>query len=500
MRITSKHDNQQTISMTDFTGGLNTSSTDEMIADNQLHETVNMEIDKNSGLLRTVQGTINLYKLAANAGYRFKSAAYDVLNDTLLIFTDDKQILATQNFTSVRNVGTLTGDHEVIAAMWENGLLIASGGKLQYAIGTSKVTTIINSPDYCNGVYIRSGRVMVFDKTDTIQYSGVGDETNWTQDNNDPSAALFAQIGYKVGGKIIGMVNLSKDILFIKSNGMVFRLENEYPDWRISELGRNIFCKGYATYCNIGDRVLILGNTGLQVIETTQDYGDMKPSVIGNIVQTQINSIPAGARLRYVPPLNQVWCISGNDYVLIFDCNTNSFYQRYFNSNCVDVISIDNTVYVIKSDAVTKLDDSFNDDGQPMVFKAVFKTSVPLNQFLIKKIALSILPLTTDMFYDDAHSVIHIGKISLVFPPRRHNDAYTGNSILKLNAPANMQGSSFINPNNDDVFLNPEYITPSTIVLVKSRILYRDSKLRINMEGTGFPFILNYIKYDIVEV
>lgn len=324
MRLSTKHANQQSVMLQDFTGGLNVSCTENLIADNELSEVVNMEIDSNSKLLRTVQGTDTLY---TTNEYTFKSAAFDILNSALILFTEDNKILATKDFYEVKEVGTLTGTGEVITAMWEDGLLIASGGKLQYAKGTEPVETIDTSPEHCNGVYIRSGRVLVFDNTDQVLFSSVGDETNWTQNTNDPSASLFAQIGYKVGGHIIGMVNMSKDILFIKSNGMVFRLENEYPDWRISELGRNIFCKGTASYCNIINNVLIMSDISLQSIQTTQEYGDMKPTNIGSKVASKIANLPSNTKLRYVPPLNQVWCIGENGYVLVLDCNTSAFFR-----------------------------------------------------------------------------------------------------------------------------------------------------------------------------
>ena len=152
MRLSTKHANQQSVMLQDFTGGLNVSCTENLIADNELSEVVNMEIDSNSKLLRTVQGTDTLY---TTTEYTFKSAAFDILNSALILFTEDNKILATKDFYEVKEVGTLTGTGEVITAMWEDGILIASGGKLQYAKGTEPVETIDTSPEHCNGVYIR---------------------------------------------------------------------------------------------------------------------------------------------------------------------------------------------------------------------------------------------------------------------------------------------------------------------------------------------------------
>ena len=113
-----------------------------------------------------------------------------------------------------------------------------------------------------------------------------------------------------------------------------------------------------------------MSDISLQSIQTTQEYGDMKPTNIGSKVASKIANLPSNTKLRYVPPLNQVWCIGENGYVLVLDCNTSAFFQRKFNSVIVDVLSINNDVYVIKEKTVCKLNaDSFYDDNEPLRFK-----------------------------------------------------------------------------------------------------------------------------------
>lgn len=505
MRLSTKHANQQSVMLQDFTGGLNVSCTENLIADNELAEVINMEIDSNSKLLRTVQGTDTLY---TTTEYTFKSAAFDILNSALILFTEDNKILATKDFFEVKEVGTLTGTGEVITAMWEDGLLIASGGKLQYVKGTENIETIETSPEHCNGVYIRSGRVLVFDDTDQVLFSGVGDETNWTQDTNDPSSSLFAQIGYKVGGHIMGMVNMSKDILFIKSNGMVFRLENEYPDWRISELGRNIFCKGTASYCNMVNSVLIMSDISLQNIQTTQEYGDMKPTNIGSKVASKIANLPSDTKLRYVPPLNQVWCIGENGYVLVLDCNTNAFFQRQFNDVAVDVLSINNDVYVIKENAICKLNaDSFCDNNEPLIFKVRMKTHTSNYEYLIKKIILCVTPLE---YKNTSNAHFDIGKIKFPLPTLVSSSYLYGNKrkIFDNDEPLAYRNNKNIYvpytdnqyDGYDSVYDNKNEINALQSIRKIKRVVCRLPDIRISGVGVGGAFILNYINIDIVEV
>ena len=50
MRLSTKHANQQIVEMYDFTGGLNTSVSEEQIAPNELAVAVNFDVQASTGL------------------------------------------------------------------------------------------------------------------------------------------------------------------------------------------------------------------------------------------------------------------------------------------------------------------------------------------------------------------------------------------------------------------------------------------------------------------
>jgi hypothetical protein len=54
--------------------------------------------------------------------------------------------------------------------------------------------------------------------------------------------------------------------------------------------------------------------------------------------------------------------------------------------------------------------------------------------------------------------------------------------------------------NREDVFLNPEYISPKEAIFMRGRIFCRDAHIGLRIHGTGFPFLLNYIGYEMAEV
>jgi len=89
MRISTKHSNQQIVEYRDFSGGLNTSNASEMIAPNELAKAINVEIDKSTGLLKTVPGTKTLYE---NKDKDFTDIFYDKINDVFIVCDSDKNI------------------------------------------------------------------------------------------------------------------------------------------------------------------------------------------------------------------------------------------------------------------------------------------------------------------------------------------------------------------------------------------------------------------------
>ena len=117
MKPATKHPNQQTVMLSDFSGGLNTSVTDELISEKQLWKVANMEVDENNGVLRTVKGTTELFDFT-DENVAFKAMAYDVINKVVLLFGRDKSIRAyflkenttlSEHWTAIRKSSLLRG-------------------------------------------------------------------------------------------------------------------------------------------------------------------------------------------------------------------------------------------------------------------------------------------------------------------------------------------------------------------------------------------------------
>lgn len=500
MRLGVKHQNQNTVVRADFSGGLNTTTNVDGIAENQLSLAVNVEVDHATGRLKTVSGTTDLLMFP-----NIVAAAYDEINRKLLLITNDLTVYAVDGDTGAISdaLGKLSGNMYPVTTSWENGLLLAAGDKLQYFNGTT-LETIEDSPA-ATGVYIRAGRVLVTDDNN-VRYSGVGDETNWTEDTNDDSSSKFVEAGYKDGGKLVGMINLSTDVLLIKNNRRVYRLSGEFPQWTINEVSRNVEVSGRLGFCAVADSVFILGRNAVQNLQTTNAYGDVKPQNVATLITSEIQKLPPNAMLRYLPPLNQVWAISGKT-VLMLDLVTMAWYKREFNSPVVDVISVGDAVLIIRPDRVSKLDSStFYDVGLPLQWKWQAQRLVSQHEYLLKRTQVSIIPLSTTLYAGH----IRVGAVIIGLPlPERNLKIYHNRSrIYKNHVRICLTGrqrfvyskGEYVLENLEPIYGNPQKIFSRPTIIKESRNVFRNRFIDIGGRGAMGGIIFNAVIMDIAEV
>ena len=82
--------------------------------------------------------------------------------------------------------------------------------------------------------------------------------------------------------------------------------------------------------------------------------------------------------------------------------------------------------------------------------------------------------------------------------PRRRTPG--DNIATSQNSFATIQPSSDVYENNRNVFADEEFVTPTNIISMRVRCISRAPMVRMQIWGKGFPFIMNYIGYDWVEV
>lgn len=498
MRLANKHANVQNIRYSDFSGGLNTTDAVENIADNELSQAVNVEIYK--GQLKTVAGNKAVYK---DTSVTLDGIIYDSIEDKILLVDTSHKIYLLDD-DKLTSKGTLTGAAEVQYAAWEDGVIIASGGKLQYYHG-GVLETIADSPEVSRGVFIKNGRVCTF-YDDILKFSGVGDETNWTQKSDDASSSQWLQVGYKDGGAIVGVTSLSSDMLIFKSNRHAYHLSGAYPDWSLAEIGRQIDCKTDHACVALSGSACVLGETRVQAVMTTNRYGDMMATDISQKVYQDIEKLPVNVRLRYIPSLNQVWLITGLASFLFYDVGAGSWFRRKYNAEIVDAVEANGKIYILKQHGLYVLDDTIqNDDGSDMTWKFQLKTLTSNHDILIKHVYADTTPLHT--IYADEY--IRVGNVVLgIRQPQSADWIYMNSEIVysSRRSIAATPGRAFFT-NSEDVCFNFEEIYGSGMPLVaqealrsETRCVDHERSVGTMLWGRGGVTVFNSISYDVVEV
>ncbi|MBR3721929.1 MAG: hypothetical protein IKN12_04110 [Selenomonadaceae bacterium] len=503
MRISTKHSNHQVVEYRDFSGGLNTSNASEMIAHNELAKAINVEIDKSTGLLKTVPGTKTLYE---SKDKDFTDIFYDKINDVFIVCDSDKNIYGWDGeiLFEISAGSKLSGNIPPTFCLWESGVLIASGGKLQYC-KRDRIETMSNSPAECNGVFVRDGRVWVYAK-DRLYTSAVGDEESWATNPNDSSSGQWLDIGYKDGGNIVGVVSLSSDIIIVKDNGHVFRLSGSYPNWVVKEISREVSCRGYRASVGLINNAVILGDSFMQAISTTEEYGDMQARDISIKVRNEISLLPKTIKLRYVAPYNQIWILDNDRRLLFLELDNNAFFEREYTTTLKDVCYKGNDVYVLKKDKIQIQDpDSVFDEDFFLNWRWRAKTLVSNNAYLVKRVRVDITPICDHHF----ECRFLIGKAE-VFGTHQNIAACGYQDYM----PAYLDSRDAYAPpvkvdyvTSDDAFMYNGYgyedETPGyslNMFRTDVRLIERLRKIKVESWGRGGQLLFNGVNFEVAEV
>lgn len=505
MKLSTKHANQQLVEYKDFTGGINTANAIEMIQPNELQECINFELMGN--LLRTVSGTKDIYTTDT---LHFTDMFYDSINNLLLVCDSGHKIYTFvipggSSTAKLTEIGTLTGTVTPAFTAWEDGVLIASGAKLQYWNG-KELITLDKSPDVCNGVFTSHGRVIVY-YDDIVFYSAVGDETNWTEDTNDDSSAKWLQVGYKDGGRLTSVVNLSDDIIAFKNNNTAFHIAGQYPNWAQKEISRNITNRNYRTAIALTNSAIVLGEDSLHALTTTDDYGEIKATDLAAKVQDNIKILPANIKVRYIAPLHQVWLISGEDDFYFFDVANGAFFKREYNTPALDACYYKDNVFVLKDNAICYLDSGSNmyDAGKTLRWKFNAKTLVSYNDYLVKRVRVDITPYFQN--YADVRFWVGHVLLSELVPKEAlqiyhdYTQLYHSKRDVKSSAIADIYSNGDeVYDNDEEIYHNDTYLKTLAYLRQTKRQVDRHKAIKVHGKGHGGRFILNLINFDLVEV
>jgi len=440
----------------DFTGGLNLSVPDELLADNECKELVNFEFT-DGGALQTREGLKKLFEHTAGVGKLFYANNVDTLffqSGTRVYYWDGEDLVL---------IGDLAGTDIANFAEWSDEVLVASGGSLQkiippevekvigedvgtgddeqtdfyveyhpikpdsetiyldgdpqtreddYTIDYDEGLITFNTPpasgvaitaDYtprykiescespdCNFVFVKDGRVVITKKgTDTLNWSGVGDETNWEFSGTE-SDALQLQVGYKDGGNITALTVLANDLFVFKDNKKLYRVIGHYPDWMVTLVSADIYCSNPDAICRYGNNAAYVDRDGYRELRTVVEYGDVKTFDEGEKINAYARKYMEldTVRLWHVKKKGQIWLkLQESKEVFVYSYLFGSWSKFVFPQQINSLAESLDKVYVSAGNSVYSLD-GFDDDGEAIENRLVTKKILPMYglRYILKKI------------------------------------------------------------------------------------------------------------------
>lgn len=515
MRLGDKHRTTRHVVISDFSGGLNTAAAQEMLKENELWRCENMDVDHNSGLLRVVDG--NERVLSAPEGTTYRALLYDRVNDGYLA-VDAKGAVYRPSLTSEKpelgaSIGMLTGKEFPVSAPWEDGLLIASGGQLQYFNG-KELKTLAHAPKASTTVFVRAGRVLTNDRSagneSNVYYSSVGDEETWEDKSPDDSSAKWLEVGYKDGGRVLAFVPLAEDVLVVKDNRCVYRIIGNYPDWSVAEVSRNVPCASALSVYAAGTSALILGDGRLQELGINQYYGDIRAQDVGERVRDRLAAVDGeNVRIISVPLYRQLWFPLKERWVLVYDLALGSFYQRRFaRENLVDAVCVGEALYIVRSSSICRVKRHLGyDDGVKQLWRFATRRAIAHDDFFLKRGAVNITP----HFDTLVEGNVKIGGLVLPLPTPYvafrvwHNYSRVYHNRRRV-CGANervfnlYEAGDEVYENFEPVWHNYQPVYNPAALALGARCVYRNRTLAVSGMGAGCCFLLNRLDVDVAEV
>lgn len=397
--------NSRTIDFADLSGGINVSKLPDVIADNEMQVCNNFLYGVDSKILQKRGGLSSPF---ATYPSDILKTYYDFESNRYLVFLKSGNVYASTNFGSAVFIGILTGSSRPMCTKFQNKVWIASGGHLQYFDGNSSMVTVNDSP-LADFVIVREGRIVCFrTRDDMARYSGMGDGTFWEEDPNDDSSASWVEIGYGDSGDLLDAVFMANDIFFFKSNGFVYKLSGEYPDWTVELVSEKADLDTRMCACNIGNDVVFVGRRGLKSLNSTSKYVEIESADIGDKFNKLITDSYYQPRVWNLTKYHSLF-INPNcgNVIVVYNYDLKACTTLSFPFEVVDVFETLTGVVVVSPRSLYRFSREYlTDNGDSIPFRIVTKRYITIyNRMLVSMVDVSVSSSTSGEFSVDLNNL-----------------------------------------------------------------------------------------------
>ena len=490
--ISNKHKNAQRIFYPSFDGGLNLSVPPESLARNELKEAVNVEFSPTTGAM-TVRGGL---VWSGSFGGEIDSVATMPGRRGFLVRRKGTKKAEYSRWNTLKEVsGELSGYGELSVVAWDDGYLVASGGKLQRLNdrGIPTLETLDDSPDECRLVFVRDGRAGIVSGDSEIRFSAVGDCTSWENVPNDDSSGQYVEIGYKDGMRIDAVIPLSRDLIVFKSppyepdKGTIYRLTGIYPDWAVIEVAHNTGTFSPRSVQAVGNDVYYITVSGLASLSAVTSYGEIQATWPDRKVSPALSQIiETTAELWNVPVKQQLWIITakGNKTIWIYDYMRGIWTTFEFPKPPLFASGLENSVYVFIGEDIYRIQDWYTEDELKDDGKQRITASMRMGTLIAGKQLLVKGAFATFGIYPGCRAELHVEGFVMPF-------TVAGKADYIYDAPNDTQYAS---EDDDPIYPEKKTLTARRQCIVRGWSVTPEVKI----EGGGCS--LSTMGLEIVEV
>lgn len=392
MKRSNKHANAQRTVFASLTGGINIAQAPEQIPDTDMQVCRNFLYDIDS---KRLTGRGGLSEMLYTLQSPITGSWYDVDQNVLFFVCEDKSLYSLLVGHDPQRIGTLTGTAVPMFAKFMDKVWIASGGALQYY--DYKTLNTVTSAPTCDLVFQRFARLAVgLTGSDRTTWSAVGDGTSWeniTDSSQGPvdSSAAWLDVGYGDSGDILSIVPLATDLLFIKSNGMIYQLTGDAQpaSWVVQKLCSDTDPIGKETAASVGSEVVFLSRRGLKTLAAVMDYGNIRATDIGdkfNGLLTKNMWEPQFFNMRRHSTL-LIRATQDKTKFVAFNYLLGAATELTFAMPITSVVETADEVYVTSGDGIYKWDNQYTDDaGTPIDYELMPHTVISTEEMLVKSV------------------------------------------------------------------------------------------------------------------
>lgn len=485
-RLSTRNVNADELILADFTGGLRLDIPvgSPLFQPNMLQKAVNAELDYTTGKLTVVDGLVPLVKLPAAADTLFYNH-----NDNYFLVNCGRTLYKLSGYLSpvskAESIGQLSGIRRPEYAVYGSYTAIVSGGRVQYYGYKQPLTEVAASPA-STMCHVSGGRLYVAHSNGPrISMCGANDITNWqfsskSEDEWTEQDAWYADIAPGTGG-IAAMRKLDSNIIVVKKSGESYRFTGDHPSvFHAYDGPEGVHVVGQSGLLLTAAGLFYIGRDGFNALNfAASEYGSLRSDAVGAGVNDELKrGVSQNACLWDIAPKKQVWVRAdelGNTY--LFHYFSGAWTVRKFSLPVSDVCLVGNTVYVLANDTIYRLDETADTEvnGNPIQVEVVGKEYRTMNEFLIKRIAVSV----------DAKSAVD-AKVS----------------VGKLELPIGYTSASPYIHDMTDYIHDADYpiwtLTRSTPE--QKRQVYRCKSFAVRLASTRGVFALNDIQLEVVGV